>query len=273
MTSLYHKAQISGGGAPVVIVSGATGAIGKAIARQIAAEVGYTVVLLGRDEQKTQEAVQEIRRASGNDNVWYELADVSRKSSIHSLAERWPGGLDVLINNAAIVPRRRQETAEGIELQFASNVLGYVWMTQAFSEQLKQCAPSRVVNVASFWAGGLVMSDLEFKRRRYTANDAYRQSKQANRMLSAAFAERLKPNQVMVNSCHPGNVGSTLLNNLGYEGLESPDEGARTPVWLATSPTGAQETGKYFKDLQEFPCRFAEDRSVVEKLYEACLRY
>lgn len=101
----------------------------------------------------------------------------------------------MLINNAACTPRTRQETPEGIELQFATNVLGYYWLIDGFTEILKASAPARVINVASYWAGGLDISDLEFKRRSYDNGKAYRQSKQANRMLSAAFAEKLKPFQ------------------------------------------------------------------------------
>jgi NAD(P)-dependent dehydrogenase (short-subunit alcohol dehydrogenase family) len=216
---------------------------------------------------------REIIQATGNGRVRYEIVDVSRQLSIQALAERWQGPLHVLVNNAAITPRSRQETPEGIELQFATNVLGYFWMIQAFGEILKQSAPARVVNVASYWAGDLDLRDLEFKRRRYNNNIAYRQSKQANRMLSVALAERLKPYQVSVNACHPGNVNSALSNNLGFGGHESPDKGARTPVWLATDPSGQQQTGKYFSDLGEVRCRFGEDKAGVEALYQACLRY
>ena len=273
MPAKYHEKQKTAGGQQVALVTGATGAIGKAIARQIAMKEGYVVVLLCRDEQKGLNAVQEIKRDTGSDDVWYELADVSRQASIQELAGRWPGGLDVLVNNAAVTPRQRQETSEGIELQFATNVLGYFWMTQAFAEPLRQSAPSRVINVASYWAGDLAIDDLEFKRRRYNNNEAYRQSKQANRMLSAAFAGRLKAQQVMVNACHPGDVNSKLSNDLGFGGHESPDAGAETPVWLATSPAAAKETGKYFEHMREVPCQFAADRTAVEQLYEACLRY
>jgi NAD(P)-dependent dehydrogenase (short-subunit alcohol dehydrogenase family) len=257
----------------VALVTGATGAIGKAIARQIAQQQAYEVVLACRNEEKGRQAVTDITRATGNNHVRYELVDVSRYSSIQALAERWRGPLHVLVNNAAVTPRTRQETPEGIELQFATNVLGYFWMIQAFSEHLKRSSPSRVVNVASYWAGDLDLDDLEFKRRRYSNGPAYRQSKQANRMLTVAFAERLKPYGVSVNACHPGDVNSRLSNNLGFGGHESPDEGARTPVWLATSPVGRQETGKYFEHLREVRCRFGEDRPAVEKLYEICLSY
>jgi NAD(P)-dependent dehydrogenase (short-subunit alcohol dehydrogenase family) len=273
MPAKYHEHQGTSDGNQVALVTGATGAIGKAIARQIATDAGYTVVLLCRDEQKGIAAVQEIKRVTGSEDVWYELADVSRKSSIQELAARWPGRLDVLVNNAAVTPRRRLETPEGIELQFATNVLGYFWMTQAFAAPLKRSSPSRVINVASYWAGGLAIDDLEFKRRRYDNNEAYRQSKQANRMLSAAFADRLRSGQVMVNACHPGDVNSKLSNDLGFGGHEPPDAGAKTPVWLATGPVGASETGKYFEHMQEVRCRFSADRTAVEALYEACLRY
>lgn len=257
----------------VALVTGATGAIGKAIARQIAEKQNYVVVLACRNEERARHAVSDIIQATGNNQVRYELVDVSRQSSIQALADRWRGPLHVLINNAGVTPRTRQETPEGIELQFATNVLGYFWMIQAFSEHLKRSAPSRVVNVASYWAGDLDLDDLEFKRRRYSNGQAYRQSKQANRMLTVAFAERLKPYGVSVNACHPGDVNSRLSNNLGFGGHESPDEGARTPVWLATSPIGQQETGKYFEHLREVRCRFAEDGQAIEKLYDVCLSY
>jgi hypothetical protein len=76
-----------------------------------------------------------------------------------------------------------------------------------------------------------------------------------------------------VNACNPGTVGSRLLNNLGYEGRDTAEQGARTPVWLATSEAGGHETGKYFNNMAEFPCYFMEDTKAVERLYEACLRY
>jgi NAD(P)-dependent dehydrogenase (short-subunit alcohol dehydrogenase family) len=178
-----------------------------------------------------------------------------------------------LINNAAASPPTRQETPEGIERQFATNVLGYVWMTQAFSDILIESAPARVVNVASYWAGNLDLADLEFKRREYRNGTAYRQSKQANRMLTVSFSEQLHPHGVTVNVCHPGDVNSKLSNDLGFGGHESPADGARTPVWLATQPIGGQVTGKYFEHQRDVRCRFGEDREAVAALYQACLAY
>ncbi len=257
----------------IALVTGATGAIGKSIARQLAAHDGYEVVLVCRDEARAKQTVAEIQRTTGNPNVRYELVDVSCRASIQALVERWRGPLQVLINNAAIAPRQRRETPEGIELQFATNVLGYFWMTQLFSVCLQQSAPARVINVASYWAGDLDLTDLEFKQRRYNNGAAYRQSKQANRMLTVAWAARLKDAGVTVNACHPGDVNSRLSNDLGFGGQTAPDDGADTPVWLATDPAVQSETGKYFEQRHTVRCRFGEDQAAVEALFEACLAY
>jgi NAD(P)-dependent dehydrogenase (short-subunit alcohol dehydrogenase family) len=257
----------------VALVTGATGAIGKAIAARIAAMPGYTVVLLCRDAAKAQATVGEIQRRTGNQQVRYELVDLSRNASIAAVAQRWQGPVHVLVNNAAITPRRREVTPEGIELQFATNVLGYFWMIVAFNAHLTRSAPSRVINVASYWAGGLDLTDLEFTQRRYDNDAAYRQSKQADRMLTVAFAEGLKGSHVTVNACHPGDVVSNLSRNLGFGGHETPDQAASTPAWLATEAVGAQETGKYFEHQRAVACRFGADRGAVEALYRACEGY
>jgi NAD(P)-dependent dehydrogenase (short-subunit alcohol dehydrogenase family) len=255
------------------IITGATGAIGKAIARQIAASPEFEVVLACRDEVKAKRTVGDLKRSTANERIRYEIVDLSRRISIEALADRWQGPVDILINNAATTPRKRQQTPEGIELQFATNVLGYFWMIQAFTPKLIQAAPSRVVNVASYWAGGLNIDDLEFRRRRYNNDSVYRQSKQANRMLTVAFARRLRPHKISITACHPGDVNSTLSNNLGFGGHETPDQGAETPAWLATTPNGLDITGKYFEHLHETRCRFADDTEAIEALYKACLSY
>jgi NAD(P)-dependent dehydrogenase (short-subunit alcohol dehydrogenase family) len=130
-----------------------------------------------------------------------------------------------------------------------------------------------VVNVASYWAGGLDLDDLEFEHRRYDNDAAYRQSKQADRMLTVAFAERFRDAGVTVNACHPGDVVSTLSRNLGFGGHETPEQAASTPAWLATEAAGAQATGKYFEHRRAVSCRFAADRDAVEALYRACEGY
>ncbi len=251
-----------------VIVTGALGAIGKAIARQIASIEDYAVTIIARDENRAVKIVKELREATGNPDIDYLLADLSREADIRKISERWDKQLDILMNNAATTPRQRMETPEGIEMQWATNVLGYVWMIRYFKDHLAKVGSARVVNVASYWAGGLDFDDLEFKRRHYDNDTAYRQSKQADRMLTVGFAESLKDKGITVNAAHPGDVNSKLSNNLGYGGHESPDEGADTPVWVATSPELEGITGKYFENRRQVSCRFGEDREAVKRLME-----
>jgi len=222
------------------IVTGATGAIGTAIARQLAVK-GFDVTIIARNEQKALKTVNEIQTSSKNHNVSFLLADLSVKSSIQQLASNWERPLHVLINNAAVTPRTREETNEGIELQWATNVLGYFWMINCFTPFLKMAAPARVVNVA--------------------------------RMLTIVFAEKLKPFGITVNAVHPGDVNSTLSNNLGYGGFQTPDQGADTPVWAATQPELTDITGKYFERREETTCQFASNKPLAYKLFEICERY
>lgn len=256
----------------VAAVTGATGAIGKAIASKLA-KLNYRVVLITRNPDKSNQAVREIIADTNNQSVEYKIADLSRKSSIKSLADNWKGPLHVLINNAAVTPQTRQVTQDGIEQQFATNVLGYFWMTRFFTKILAASSPARIVNVASYWAGGLDLTDLEFERRSYHNHDAYRQSKQANRMLTPLFSDELAGKVITVNSCHPGDVNSNLSNKLGFGGSQTPAQGAQTPVWLATSKSLEGVTGKYFEHQKEVPCRFGSQREDAQKLYKLCLAY
>lgn len=257
----------------IALVSGATGVIGYAIARALAATPGYQVVLLARDPARAEKAAAGIRRDSGNQSVRFVLADVSRRASVEAAADAWEGPLHVLVNDAGVAPRRRETTPEGIEVTFATNVLGYLWVTRAFAPHLERSAPARVVNVASYWAGDLDLDDLEFERRRFDNHPAYRQSKQANRMLTVMQAEALAGAGIHVNACHPGDPTSVLSRNLGFGSAQSPDDAARTPVMLARGELGADVTGRYFEHGREVRCRFAEDRNAAERLYAACLEY
>lgn len=257
----------------IALVTGATGVIGEEIARELAATPGFAVVLVARDENRARATVDRISRASRNGNVRYLLADLSRRRPIQALATAWRGPLDVLVNAAAVAPRTRRTTSEGIELTLATNVLGYLWMADAFAPYLAEAGSARIVNVASNWAGDLDLDDLEFKRRPYDNNAAYRQSKQANRMLTVAQAARLSDDGISVNACHPGNPLSGLTNDLGTGGYQSPADAARTPVMLARGEIGASISGRYFDHGREARCQFAGDRAGVERLDAICRRY
>ena len=254
------------------IITGAYGAIGKVISLRMA-EAGFRTCLVGRNEVKLREVTEDIIRNTGNQEVFFELADLSSGKEIRSFADRWNGELSVLINNAATAPGKRTESMEGVEMQFAVNVLSYFRIIISFSDHMKSAVDPRIVNVASYWAGGLELHDIEFKKRNYNNDSAYRQSKQADRMLTVAFAERLKSSGISVNSCHPGDVNSKLSNDLGFGGHETADKGAATPFWLATSRKLENRTGLYFSDCRETFCEFSSDRDSIEKLFDICSEY
>lgn len=256
----------------VAVVTGANGAIGRAISTGMA-ERGFSVVMVCRNLERAQQAAADIRQRTVAADLRVEMVDVSRRAEIDAFARRWQEPLHVLINNAAVAPPARRETPEGIEMQMATNILGYVWMMRAFESALRSAAPARVVNVASYWAGDLDLDDLQFTKRSYDNDTAYRQSKQANRMLTVAFAKRWSPSEITVNSCHPGDANSALSRALGYGGHETPEEAAETPVWLATDPAVAGVTGKYFARRQERPCEFANDPEAIAALDATCARY
>ena len=132
---------------------------------------------------------------------------------------------------------------------------------------------ARIVNVASYWAGGLDLNDVESKKGVYNNDDVYKNSKQANRMLTKAFAEELKDKNISVLACHPGDVRSKLSTDLGHGGWESPEQGADTPVWCAIAEELKGVTGKYYEHKSERKCRFSEDKNSVNKLYEICEGY
>jgi NAD(P)-dependent dehydrogenase (short-subunit alcohol dehydrogenase family) len=178
--------------------------------------------------------------------------------------------LDTLINNAATAPKRRTETSEGIETQWAVNVLAYFRMIQHFHPLMIKQPDARIVNVASYWAGGLDLQDPEFKSRPYDNDSAYRQAKQANRMLTVAHAGMLKPHGITVNACHPGDVNSKLSNAFGFGGHESPEEGAATPLYLSLSDEMKDRTGLYYEHVKPVACLFSKDRNAVQKLYNLC---
>jgi NAD(P)-dependent dehydrogenase (short-subunit alcohol dehydrogenase family) len=255
------------------VITGATGAIGSALARRLAALPDCRLILPVRDAARGERLAAELQRVRADLELRIEPVDLERKASIEAFAERLDAPVQVLLNLAAVTPRRREQTPEGIERQLATNVLGYFWMIRSLLPQLRAGAPARVINVASYWAGGLRLDDLEFRRRSYDNDAAYRQSKQADRMLSAAFAQRLAGDRISVNACHPGDVPSRLARNLGFGGHQSADEAADTPAWLATDEQGQEISGAYFARRRRETCPFMRDRAGVESLYERCAEY
>lgn len=175
-----------------------------------------------------------------------------------------------------MVAPTRTLTAEGLELQFAVNILSYVLVMVGLAKLLKRSAPARVINVASNLAGDLDVDDLQFSTRVYDTMTAYKQSKQADRMLSwhaASSAGALfgGDSGVTVNAMHPGVTTSNILTGLGYQqGWDSDVKCAETAIFLATSEAVAGTTGKYFVDSAERPCEWQGTPEANAALWRHC---
>lgn len=250
----------------VCLVTGATSGIGEAAAQALAG-LGARIVILARHRERCERSSAHIRDVSGNPAVDYLVADLSSQSEIRRAAGEFVqryDRLDVLVNNAGGFFMKRQVSPDGIELTFALNHLNYFLLTNLLLPLIKSSAPARIINVSSGAHRGakIDFDDLE-GRRSYNGWKAYAQSKLANLLFTYELARRLDVAQVTVNAMHPGFVSTRFAKNNGWlykVGLSivhifarKPVEGARTVVYLATSPEVAGVTGKYFFDKQEVP--------------------
>jgi len=256
------------------LVTGANTGIGFEVARGLA-RGGFRVALACRDRARGEAARNAIASETRNSNVELLVVDLASQQSIRSAAQEFSrkhDALDVLINNAGTSSSKRRESPEGVELTFATNVLGYHLLTGQLLELLRRAPAARVINTASMMAYGLDLDDVNFKRRRYSASAAYAQSKQADRMLTWALARRLADTSVTANALHPGAVNTALLRAMspGFGGI-TPAEGADTAIWLATSPEVAGVSGRLWVRRRETPCEF-RGRDNEEALWSLCDR-
>lgn len=265
----------------VCVVTGATNGIGKVTALELA-KLGATVVVVGRSADKTAAVVEELKAASSGD-VRSALADLSVQAQVRALAEtllRDYDRIDVLVNNAGGFFNKRVETEDGIELTFALNHLSYFLLTMLLVDRLRASAPARVVNVSSdaHRTGRINFDDLE-GRKRYVGFGAYAQSKLANILFSNALARRLEGTGVTSNALHPGAVATGFgRNNGGLLGgmfallapfMLTPEKGARSSIYLASSPEVEGVTGRYYGSncKPSTPSAIALDIDTQERLW------
>ena len=273
----------SGMGGKVVLITGGTSGIGKAAATALAG-MGATVVITGRNEERGKRALQEIWEESGNDGVELILADLTVQDEVRRLAEELRerhNQLEVLVNNAGLVLSERTETPDGIETQLAINHLAPFLLTNLLLDLLKESAPSRIVTVSSDahrWAK-IDLDDLQ-SRKRYRGMQVYGKTKLANIMFTYELAERLEGTGVTANCMHPGGVNTNFGNNQGgpmnllfrlfKPFMRSPEQGADTLIYLASSPEVEGMTGKYLADRKvKAASDAAYDETTRKRLWEA----
>ena len=268
-------------GGKVALVTGGTSGIGKATAMALAA-MGADVVVVGRDRERGERAAEEIRAQTGG-RVDLALADLSSQAEVRNLAEEFRrryDRLDVLVNNAGLVQSTRTETVDGLESTFATNHLAPFLLTNLLLDVLKGSAPSRIVTVSSEaerW-GNIDFDDLQSKKR-YRGFPVYGMTKLANIMFTYELAERLEGTGVTATCMHPGAVNTrfgtnntgpmTILFRLFKPLMRTPEQGADTVIWLASSPEVEGVSGRYYVDRKPVePKKIANDPDARRRLWK-----
>jgi retinol dehydrogenase-13 len=267
----------------VVIITGANKGIGREAAKQIA-KLGAKVYMASRSLDSANQVREEIVRETGNQNVFVKHLDLASVESIQKFAASFKeeeSKLDVLINNAGLWTKTKKLTDINVEQTFAVNVLGHQLLTQLLLDELRNTATSRIINVASHFAGGLDIDDINFDKRNYNETLAYKQTKQANRMLTREWARRLEKDNIYVYSLTPGFIPDTELfreqNAAGklllkmfalIEGRTIP-EGADTIVWLASADKINGSNGGFYNQRKEEKCKFNNPED-EKRLWDKC---
>ena len=267
----------------LIMITGANAGIGKVAALELAKQ-GHHIVMVCRSQERGRAAQAEIKAASGSEQVDLLIADLSVQADIRQLAAIFKQDyerLDVLVNNAGAIFDKRQETADGLELTFALNHMGYFLLTDLLLGMLKASTPARIINVSSdaHHRGSLNFDDLQHKKS-YSGFPVYSDSKLANVLFTYELARRLEGSGVTTNALHPGFVNTNFGNTMSsipafFIGIISrlfaisPEKGAETIIYLASSPEVEGVTGKYFvKNKATRSSKESYDEAVAKQLWE-----
>jgi NAD(P)-dependent dehydrogenase (short-subunit alcohol dehydrogenase family) len=281
-----------------VIVTGGASGIGIETARALAG-TGADVTLAVRDLAAGERTAGEIVETTGNSGVHVAHLDLADRASIAGFVAAWTGPLHVLVNNAGVMASPETRTAEGWELQFATNHLGHFALALGLREALAADGAGRIVAVSSaaHRRSPVVFEDIHFERRAYDPWLAYGQSKTANVLFAVEAARRWADDGITANALMPGGIVTNLQRYMdpavvagwsrgegtGGMVLKTLEQGAATSVLLATSPELAGVSGRYFEDCNEAPVvandsdgstgvrAYAVDSAAAKRLWEVSL--
>ncbi len=263
------------------MITGATSGIGRSSALELG-KMGAQLILVCRNRERGEELLREIQ-SNGNSEVELMIADLESQAQIRKLAADFLATktpLHVLINNAGVFNLKRKTTSDGIEEVFAVNHLAYFLLTMLLLDRIKESAPARIINIASdLHRRATVKFDDLGGERSYGGMSSYGQSKLGNILFTYELARRLAGIGVTVNCVHPGAVATNLAKNNGAVAkivwkligafMKSPDDGARTQVYLASSPEMEGVTGRYFIDSKEARSSAeSHDAAIARRLWD-----
>lgn len=268
----------------VALVTGATNGIGKVTARELAT-MGAATVIIGRSAERVQQTVEEIKQVAGHEQVEGIVADLSLMSQTRAAADafrRKYDRLDVLVNNAGVGASQRSVTEEGFERMFAVNHLSYFLLTNLLLDMIKNSAPARIVNLSSdaHQMARMDFDNLQSERDWGRAGfKAYGRTKLMNILFTRELARRLEGTGVTANAVHPGVVATGIWRGTGgvfgkVVGtlapllMRTPEDGAQTSIYVATSPEIEGQTGLYFSDSRPIsPAKVAQDDDAARRLW------
>ena len=262
-----------------VLITGANSGLGKATALQLAAK-GARVVLICRDALRGRAACQEIANEAGSDQIHLVLMDLAHLESVRAGAERIlqdEAHIDVLINNAAVMPSRLERTQDGFEKNFGVNYLGHFLLTNLLLGRIKASAPARIIHVSSVMHKyGQIDPDTFQSRHPYFWPPAYSQSKLANLLFSLELARHLKGTGVTSNAIHPGTIATGIARSfpLGIGNVMKlfalkPHQAAAHVVRLARDPEFEQKSGLYLnKDRIAEPSQTSQNLALARNLWK-----
>ncbi|MBO9129509.1 SDR family oxidoreductase [Bacillus sp. 165] len=262
----------------ICLITGGNSGIGRATALELA-KMGATVVILCRSREKGQEAVRDIIAQSGNHSVHLLIADLSSQQQVRQAADKFKEAfnkLDVLINNAAVFLPKRSETEDGIETTFATNYLSHFLLTHLLLDSLEASGEGRVINVASKHSGIKMNFDDLMTKNNYTFFKAVGPTKLALILFTKELAKKLEGRPITVNSLHPGIIKTNIMHELPWIlrtifklTSASTEKGAKTPVYLASSPEVKGVSGTFFSNRKPAETTAAaNDENAAKKLWD-----
>jgi NAD(P)-dependent dehydrogenase (short-subunit alcohol dehydrogenase family) len=269
-----------------IVVTGANAGIGKVAARELA-RMGATMIMVARSRKRGEKALQEVRAASANDDVHLMLCNLSSQESIREFAAAFESEyerLDVLLNNAGAWYFRRHESVDGLELSFALNHMGYFLLTNLLLDTIKRSPPARIVNVSSETHRSARIAFDDLQRKQNYGMHVYGETKLMNLLFTYELARRLEGTGVTVNAMHPGFVRTNLgRRDNGLLGRfvmplaslfgRSPERGAETAIYLASSPEVEGVTARYFIDNEEVrSAEISYDEALQARMWEVSER-